>query len=93
MNLRKEDIIREVASETGLSMTEIKAVVNAFMVKITDGAMSGKRVELRGFGVFTSKRRKKRVARNPKTGETLSVPACIVPVFRPSKTLRKTVGR
>jgi len=92
MNLRKEDIVRDIASETGLSMVETKAVVNAFMSKIIEGIRTGKRIEFRGFGVFTSRMRKERVARNPKTGKKLNVPACMVPVFKPSKTLRKTVG-
>ena len=93
MNLRKDDIVREISSETGLSMVEVRTVVNRFMSKIIEGAMSGKRIELRGFGLFTSKKREERVVRNPQTGEHLSVPSCIVPVFKPSKTLRRTIGR
>ena len=93
MNLRKEDIVRDIASETGLSMVETKTVVNAFMSKIIEGMRAGKRIELRRFGVFSSRVRKARVARNPKTGENLKVPACVVPVFRPSKTLKNTVGK
>lgn len=89
MNLRKEDIVRDIASETGLSMVETKAVVNAFMSKIIEGITAGKRIELRGFGVFTSRVRKGRVARNPKTGKKLQVPPCAIPVFKPSKTLKK----
>jgi len=92
MNLRKEDIVRDIASETGLSMVETKTVINAFMSKIIGGIRAGKRIELRGFGVFTSRVRKERVARNPKTGKKLQVPACMVPVFKPSKTLKKIMG-
>ncbi|MCK4330655.1 integration host factor subunit beta [candidate division WOR-3 bacterium] len=93
MNIRKEDIVRDIASETGLSMIETKMVVNAFMSKIIEGIMTGKRIELRGFGVFTSRKRKGRVARNPKTGEKVNVPPYIMPVFKPSRILKKTLKK
>lgn len=46
------------------------------------------RIEIRGFGSFSLHRRKPRIGRNPKTGETLSLPATYIPHFKPGKQLR-----
>jgi len=62
------------------------------VIEAISGALStGDRVELRGFGSFTVKKRAPRVGRNPKTGASVNVPAKVVPHFKPGKELRERV--
>ncbi|NOR73271.1 MAG: integration host factor subunit beta [Mariprofundaceae bacterium] len=66
-------------------------VVNEIFHAISNALANGDRVELRGFGSFTTKRRNPRIGRNPKTGESVQVPGKIVPHFKPGKELRERV--
>ena len=60
--------------------------------EVTDAMSRGDRVELRGFGAFSVKKRDARVGRNPRTGEAVEVPARRVPVFKVSKELKDKVA-
>ncbi len=92
INVTKADIVDEIAKRTGLTKIETKAVVEGVFTTIMDAISSGKRIELRGFGVFKSKERKPRIARNPKTGEEVSLEKRVVPVFKPSPEFLKKVN-
>ena len=89
--MTKNDIVDRIAQATGLTRVETEAVVSGFMVCVSDSLADGERVELRGFGVFDVADRAPRRARNPSTGESLSVAARRVPVFRPSRDLKNRV--
>jgi nucleoid DNA-binding protein len=91
MTKTKKEIVKEVAKATGLTQRETMAVVEEFLRTVSKTLAANDRIELRGFGVFSTKLRKPKVARNPKTGEVIHVPERIVPVFKPSKFLR-TLG-
>jgi len=82
--MTKADIVNEIAAATGLTKIETKAVVDGVFGSIVSAVASGKRIELRGFGVFNNKSRKPRMARNPKTGELIPLDKRFVPVFKPS---------
>src|SRR5690242_775646 len=82
--MTKADIVDEIAKATGLTKIETKAVVDGVFTSIISAIATGKRIELRGFGVFKHKSRKPRMARNPKTGELVPVEKRYVPVFKPS---------
>lgn len=82
--MTKADIVDEIAKATGLTKIETKAVVDGVFSSIINAISGGKRIELRGFGVFKSKGRKPRMARNPKTGELVPLEKRFVPVFKPS---------
>jgi len=69
--MTKADIVDEIAKATGLTKIETKAVVDGVFSSIISAIAAGKRIELRGFGVFKHKSRKPRLARNPKTGEVV----------------------
>ncbi len=71
---------------------DIENVVGTMLKEISDGIVSGARVELRGFGVFFTKERKARVGRNPKTGEAVQVEAKAVPRFKTSPLLLKRLN-
>lgn len=91
-NMTKADIVDEIARATGLTKIETKAVVDGVLSTIINAVSSGKRIELRGFGVFKSKERKPRIARNPKTGEVVPLDKRVVPIFKPSPEFLKKVN-
>jgi len=64
-------------------------VVDAILETISDALSEGEKVELRGFGSFTVKKRPGRTARNPKTGVKVYVPPKVTPAFKASKALKK----
>jgi nucleoid DNA-binding protein len=80
--MTKDDLTRAVALKTGHTQIDVKAVVEQFLKDIQTALYLGKSIELRGFGVFKPVKRKSRLARNPKTGEPVSIPARIVPVLK-----------
>ena len=90
--MTKADIVDEIAKATGLTKIETKAVVDGVFSTIINAVASGKRIELRGFGVFKHKARKPRIARNPKTGVLVPLDKRYVPVFKPSPDFLKKVN-
>jgi nucleoid DNA-binding protein len=89
--MTKAKIIDIVAEGTGLTKTETAAVVDGFLATINWSVSNGTRVMLRGFGSFHPVQRGPRVTRNPRTGESITVPAHRAVVFRPAKELREGV--
>jgi integration host factor subunit beta len=71
-----------------LTPREIEAIVTVFFDEITKRLASNGRVELRGFGAFSTRARDARTGRNPRTGETVPVDAKRVPYFKPGKEMR-----
>jgi len=90
--LTKADIVDHIASGTGLTKVETEAVVDGFIQTVIEALKEGKNIEIRGFGSFKTKKRKGRMARNPRTGEQVRVDEHYVPVFKVSKELRNTVN-
>ena len=83
-SVTKADLVDEISKSTGLTKVETKAVIDGLFTSIIGAISSGKRIELRGFGVYKSKSRKPRMARNPKTGELVPLEKRFVPIFKPS---------
>lgn len=90
-NVTKQDLIQESSRSCGRSQSETKTVAEDFMRVIADMLISGKTVEIRGFGTFYSKERKPRPARNPRTGEVCPLGARRVALFRFSPELKQHV--
>lgn len=90
--MTKADIVDEIAKATGLTKIETKAVVDGVFSTIVNAIANGKRIELRGFGVFKAKERKPRMARNPKTGDVIPLDRRFAPVFKPSPEFLKKVN-
>ncbi len=88
----KADLVNEISSATGLTKTETKAVIDGLLQSVITSVSNGQRIELRGFGVFNSKERKPRIARNPKTGELIPLDKRFVPIFKPSPDFTKKVN-
>jgi DNA-binding protein HU-beta/integration host factor subunit beta len=83
----KRDIVRAVAEKTALTQAVTSEVVQLALDAIADAVIEEGRLELRNFGVFEVKRRRPRKARDPRTGETMDVPARNVVTFRPGRAL------
>lgn len=91
--MNKTELIAAAAQQSGISRKDAERVVNAAIDAITDTLVQGGRVQLSGFGIFEVKYRKARMGRNPKTLESIMIPATKQPVFKASKTLKDTVSK
>lgn len=93
MSVRKADIVELIEKRVGPRVTkkDISIVINLFLKEISNLLSEGNRIEIRGFGVFKSKQRNSKIARNPRTGREIHIPARLVPVFKPSKILKQVV--
>lgn len=90
--MTKSDMVDIISEATGLTKVETEAVVTGFLEKMKDALKQGDRIELRGFGSFSVKKRKPKKARNPGTGETVYLPERYVPVFKASKLLKEDIN-
>ena len=91
--MNKAELINAVADKAGLSKKDTEAAVNAAIEAITDALKQNDKVQLVGFGAFEVKSRAERIGRNPKTKESIKIPASKVPVFKPGKALKDTVSK
>ena len=88
----KQDLVTIVA-EKGVSKQKAEQVVDSLFEAMKNALAAGRRIELRGFGVFVVKPRKRGVGRNPRTGTEVPIPAGKTIRFKPGKELSpKTVG-
>jgi len=88
----KADIVDAIYNKTGMNRKEIRDVVELFIEEVKTALVSHKIIELRGFGTFEIRIRKGRQkARNPKTGEILSVSSHGIASFRAGRELRQDV--
>ena len=86
--IRSELIQKLVDENPHLFQRDVELIVNTIFDEITDTMARGERVELRGFGAFSVKKRDARIGRNPRTGESVSVSEKHVPFFKTGKLLR-----
>ena len=89
---RSELIAELAAARPHLPIREVERIVQVIFAEVSNALMRGDRVELRGFGAFTVKKRDARTGRNPRTGETVSVDEKVVPFFKAGKELRERVN-
>ncbi len=92
--MTKADLVEQVAEAIGPGVTkkDCALVIDGFLNAVKLALANGNNIEIRGFGTFKVHKRKTRVARNPRTGDPVQVPARSVPVFKPSKQLRGRVA-
>ena len=91
--MNKAELIATVAEKTGLSKKDSEKAINATFETITASLVKGDKVSVSGFGIFDVKTREARVGRNPRTKETIQIPATRLPAFKASKTLKDTVAK
>ena len=90
--MNKTELIAEVANKAGLSRKDAEKALGAVVETITEAVVKGDKVQLVGFGSFETKQREARTGRNPKTKETIEIPATRVPVFKAGKSLKDAVA-
>ena len=90
--MNKAELIDAVSGATGLAKAEATKAVDAVFDSITSALKSGDTVALLGFGTFVVKGRAARPGRNPRTGETIEIPASKVPGFKAGKALKDAVN-
>ena len=91
--MTKVELIAAVANEANLTKKDAEAAVNSALNAITNALKEGDKVALVGFGTFEVRERAAKTARNPRTGETINVPACKVPAFKAGKGLKDKVAK
>ncbi|MGB5165811.1 MAG: HU family DNA-binding protein [Woeseiaceae bacterium] len=90
--MNKGELIDAVASSAGLSRADATKAVDGVLDAVTSTLSNGGSVSLVGFGTFSVKARAARAGRNPRTGETIQIPASNVPGFKAGKALKDAVN-
>ena len=92
--MNKSDLITKIANlNPSLYQKDAAKIINVFFNTIGNAISNNDRVELRGFGVFGVKERDARIARNPKNGSVVAVPAKKVPFFRMGKSMKDRLNK
>ena len=90
--MNKNELLEKVSLASGLTKKESEAAINAFLETLTDVLKAGDKISLKGFGTFEVRTREARTGRNPRTGETMEIPAGKVPAFKASAALKNVVN-
>ncbi|OYQ24013.1 integration host factor subunit beta [Sandarakinorhabdus cyanobacteriorum] len=89
----RSELVAIVAEQNPhLTVRDVEAIVTTIFDEIADALAEGRRVELRGFGAFSTRAREARTGRNPRTGTAVEVDAKRVPYFKPGKELREKLN-
>ena len=89
--MTKADLVAAMAKASGGSKVSAERALDAFLDSVFDTLKKDRRVTLGGFGTFMVTRRAERDGRNPRTGKAIRIPACRVPRFKPSRSLKGAV--
>ena len=91
--MTKSELIEKIAAKNPhLMLKDVDKIVGVIFDSIIDALAKGERVEFRGFGAFSVRKRSSRVAKNPRTGEDVLSPAARVPAFKAGKALKDAVA-
>ncbi len=98
MTITRIDLINSIEREMSntsphISRKEVEKILKLFIEGFIKNLVDGHRIELRGFGVFSTKMRRPKIARNPRTKEEIRLPPRRVPVFKPSRNLRELISQ
>lgn len=89
--MNKKELVKALADKAKVSQADASTILNAFTDVVTEQLSKGEEVALVGFGSFKAKDMPEHTARNPQTGETMTVAACRKPVFKPGAMLKAAV--
>jgi integration host factor subunit beta len=90
--IKSELVLKLAEQNPHLYQRDVENIVNAILDTIADALARGDRVELRGFGAFSVKKRDARTGRNPRTGASVSISEKVVPVFKTGKEMRQRLN-
>jgi integration host factor subunit beta len=90
--MTKADLVDQVVALGDLTRHDGEVIVDTLFDSVIEALRANDKVEIRGFGSFRTRQRQPRTGRNPKTGESVAVPAKRVPYFKPSMELRELVN-
>jgi integration host factor subunit beta len=89
----KSELVQRISERNPhLYLRDVENIVNAILDEVTEALARGDRVELRGFGAFSVKKREARLGRNPRTGDHVEVSEKFVPFFKTGKELRERLN-
>lgn len=91
--MNKGELVAAVAAKTDLTKKDAEKAVNSVVEAIEDALKAGDKVQLVGFGTFEVKSRNARTGRNPRTKETIQIPASKLPVFKAGKALKDSIAK
>jgi len=91
--MNKTELIAAVAAKAGMTKKDAEGVINATFETITESLAKGDKVQVSGFGIFEVRAREARVGRNPRTKETIEIPATKLPAFKAAKALKDAVAK
>ncbi len=89
--MTKDELVAKMAESTGVKKVDLQKALDVMIQTIVETVKNNGKVNITGLGIFKLKDRKARVARNPKTGETIQVPPKKAPKFLPAKHFKETV--
>jgi len=89
--MNKTELVARISEVSGLTKKDAEAALNATLSTVQEALVSGDKVVLTGFGTFEVRERKARVGHNPRTGESISIPAQKSPAFKAGKVLKDAV--
>ena len=93
MATTKRELVRRVAQKTNHKQNAAKDIIQAFLDEVIDELARGQRLEFREFGVFDTIHKKARIARNPRTGASVKVPAKTVVHFKVGRLMKERVRK
>lgn len=91
--MNKTELVAAIADQADLSKKDAEKALTAVVDVVTEELRKGGKVQLVGFGTFEVSKRAARDGRNPQTGETMKIEACIAPKFKAGKALKDAVNR
>lgn len=91
--MNKTEFVAAVAEAAGASKKDAENIINATLAQIEKVLAAGDKVQFVGFGTFETRERGERTAKNPRTGEAITVPAAKAPAFKAGKALKDAVNK
>lgn len=91
--MKKNELVEKVAEGASLTKADAERAINALVDAVSGALVEGDKVVLKGLGTFEVRERKARTGINPRTRETIEIPASKVPAFKASSTLKDAVNK
>ena len=91
--MNKQELVASMAEKSQLTKKDAEAALKAFIDSVQEALVNGEKVQLIGFGTFETRERAAREGRNPRTKESMTIPASTVPAFKAGKEFKEKVNK